>query len=448
MAKIRFYLTNKRAKVETKLYCFINYGLFVEENGKKKYLPLKYTTPFQVLPELWNAENNRAKESKKWADADKFEISQSAVEESARENRNKFNESLAVFELNATRIIFKLTVNNRSPRHDQVKTELDKIYYPDKFNANTNNINYQSFDLIQFIDHIVKTSADLKDTTKKSYNVVKRNIQDYQKKHKGKITPQNADIDFYNSFITFLTGKGLSKNTIGTRIKIIKTVLKYADEKNGVEVCQDYKLKSFAKPAEETESVYLTFDELNRIYNLTLPRSMDKVRDIFLIGCDTGLRFSDLSRLKKDNINSDNTISITTQKTVTKVVVPITPRVRNIFEKYDYKLPRVISNQKFNQYLKEIAKRAEIKEPVTITKTVKGMLVTRTVNKWELVTSHTARRSFATNAFLNDVPAIAIMKITGHKTESAFMKYIRMSPKDNAIKLQSHKFFTQMAVVK
>ena len=76
------------------------------------------------------------------------------------------------------------------------------------------------------------------------------------------------------------------------------------------------------------------------------------------------------------------------------------------------------------------------------------MLVTRTVSKWELVTSHTARRSFATNAFLNDVPALAIMQITGHRTESAFMKYIRMSPKDNAIKLQSHKFFTQIAVVK
>jgi integrase len=76
------------------------------------------------------------------------------------------------------------------------------------------------------------------------------------------------------------------------------------------------------------------------------------------------------------------------------------------------------------------------------------MLVTQTVDKCELVTSHTARRSFATNAFLTDVPAMAIMKFTGHKTESAFMKYIRMSPKDNAIKLQSHKFFTQMSVVK
>lgn len=448
MAKIRFYLTNKRAKGETKLYCFINYGLYVEEKGKKKYLPLKYTTPFQVLPALWNAENNRAKETIKWADADKFEISQSAVDESARENRNKFNDSLAVLELNVNRIISKLTVNNRLPRHEQVKKELDKIYYPDKVIANVTEIDYQSFDLIQFIGHLIRSKSDLKLTTIKSYLVVRKNLQEYQKKHKGSVTPQNANIDFYNSFVSYLTGKGLSKNTIGTRIKIVKSVLAYANEKKGVEVSQDYKLKSFAKPREETESVYLTTDELSRIYDLTLPKSLDNVRDLFLIGCDTGLRFSDLSRLKKDNINSDNTISITTQKTVKKVVVPITPRVRNIFEKYDYKLPRVISNQKFNQFLKEIARYAEIKEPVIITKTVKGMLVTRTVSKWELVTSHTARRSFATNAFLNDVPALAIMQITGHRTESAFMKYIRMSPKDNAIKLQSHKFFTQMAVVK
>jgi integrase len=168
---------------------------------------------------------------------------------------------------------------------------------------------------------------------------------------------------------------------------------------------------------------------------------------MFIIGCDTGLRFSDLSRLTKDNINSDNTISIKTQKTGKVVVIPMTPRVKTIFEKYNYVLPDSISNQKYNEYLKDIARRANLKEPISTTRTIKGMLVTRTVEKWELVTSHTARRSFATNAFLADVPAIAIMKITGHKTESAFMKYIKMTAKDNAIKLQSHKFFTQLTPI-
>ena len=449
MAKVSFYLTDKNAKDETKLFAFINYGLFVyDENGKKKYLPLKYTTNIEVIPALWDNKKNRVKESLKWAQPETFEISKFAVEESARKKYESINSEIILFEKSAKDIVSKLTVNGRLPRHEQVRKELDRIYNPKRLIGSLEQINYHSFDLVQFIDHIVNTSTNLRNSTKKNYKVVKKNVEDYQKKYKGTITPQNADIDFYNSFVKFLTSAGLSKNTIGTRIKIIKAVLNYANERID-NVCQDYKKESFAKPSEETESVYLTQDELNSISNLKyLPPYLEKVRDMFIIGCDTGLRFSDLSRLTKNNINSDNTISIKTQKTGKVVVIPMTPRVKTIFEKYNYVLPDSISNQKYNEYLKDIARRANLKESISITKTIKGMLVTRTVEKWELVTSHTARRSFATNAFLADVPAIAIMKITGHKTESAFMKYIKMTAKDNATKLQSHKFFTQMAVVK
>lgn len=448
MAKVSFYLTDKNAKDETKLFAFINYGLFVyDENGKKKYLPLKYTTNIEVIPALWDNKKNRVKESLKWAQPETFEISKFAVEESARKKYESINSKIVLFEQSAKDIVSKLTVNGRLPRHEQVRKELDRIYNPKRLIGSLEQINYHSFDLVQFIDHIVNTSTNLRNSTKKNYKVVKKNVEDYQKKYKGTITPQNADIDFYNSFVKFLTSAGLSKNTIGTRIKIIKAVLNYANERID-NVCQDYKKESFAKPSEETESVYLTQDELNSISNLKyLPPYLEKVRDMFIIGCDTGLRFSDLSRLTKDNINSDNTISIKTQKTGKVVVIPMTPRVKTIFEKYNYVLPDSISNQKYNEYLKDIARRANLKEPISTTRTIKGMLVTRTVEKWELVTSHTARRSFATNAFLADVPAIAIMKITGHKTESAFMKYIKMTAKDNATKLQSHKFFTQLTVV-
>jgi integrase len=448
MAKVSFYLTDKNAKDETKLFAFINYGLFVyDENGKKKYLPLKYTTNIEVIPALWDNKKNRVKESLKWAQPETFEISKFAVEESARKKYESINSEIVLFEQSAKDIVSKLTVNGRLPRHEQVRKELDRIYNPKRLIGSLEQINYHSFDLVQFIDHIVNTSTNLRNSTKKNYKVVKKNVEDYQKKYKGTITPQNADIDFYNSFVKFLTSAGLSKNTIGTRIKIIKAVLNYANERID-NVCQDYKKESFAKPSEETESVYLTQDELNSISNLKyLPPYLEKVRDMFIIGCDTGLRFSDLSRLTKDNINSDNTISIKTQKTGKVVVIPMTPRVKTIFEKYNYVLPDSISNQKYNEYLKDIARRANLKEPISTTRTIKGMLVTRTVEKWELVTSHTARRSFATNAFLADVPAIAIMKITGHKTESAFMKYIKMTAKDNAIKLQSHKFFTQLTPI-
>lgn len=212
----------------------------------------------------------------------------------------------------------------------------------------------------------------------------------------------------------------------------------------------DFKKKRFSKPKEETNSVYLNNDELLKIYNCDFSKrkKLDRVRDIFLIGCYTGLRFSDLSQLKSDNISEDGTITVKTQKTGKTVVIPIHTIVRTILAKYNNELPKMLSNQKFNDYIKEVAKAADIDESIFLQTTKGGLSYTETVPKYSLVTSHTARRSFATNAFLAGVPTISIMKITGHKTESAFMKYIKISDKENAIQLKAHKFFNQMVVSK
>ena len=189
--------------------------------------------------------------------------------------------------------------------------------------------------------------------------------------------------------------------------------------------------------------------ELEDMYNLDLSKTpkLARVRDLFLIGAYTGLRFSDLSHLNKNNI-TDHTITVKTIKTGVLVVIPKTPLVRSILEKYSGNLPKIPSNQKFNDYIKEIAKRAGITELVAIDQTKGNMTISTSIPKYNLVSSHTARRSFATNAFLNDVPPIQIMKITGHKTEVAFMKYIKISQEENAHKLMSHPFFTKMVVNK
>ena len=277
------------------------------------------------------------------------------------------------------------------------------------------------------------------------YNIIR---QGKEKKNKIKLTFKNTDIDFYNSFVKYLTGLGLGQNSIGTRIKIIKTILNNANER-GLNVSTDYQKKSFSKPSEETENVYLNETELTAIFNLTkLPTYLENVRDIFLIGCYTGLRYSDLIRLTKDNITPDNTIRIKTEKTEKIVDIPIHTHVKQIFEKYDYQLPKSISNQKYNDYIKMVVEQAGIKEPITKQYRKNGMLANLTEPKYNLCTSHTARRSFATNAFLADIPTLAIMKITGHKTESSFMKYIKMSAKDNAMKLKSHKFFNPLTIAR
>lgn len=193
---------------------------------------------------------------------------------------------------------------------------------------------------------------------------------------------------------------------------------------------------------EEVDSIYLNLDELQKIYALDLSKTpkYEKVRDLFLIGCDTGLRISDLKRLNKSNLKKD-TIEIKTQKTKDAVIIPYTKRVRKIIAKYDGNIPPAISDQRYNEYLKELGELAGIDELTNKTMTKAGKPITTTVPKYELIVSHTARRSFATNAYKSHVPTLSIMKITGHKTESSFMKYIKVTKEENAELLIKHPFF-------
>ena len=203
----------------------------------------------------------------------------------------------------------------------------------------------------------------------------------------------------------------------------------------------DFKSTKFKILSEEAESIYLTEEEILLLFNLDLSqnRKLETVRDLFIVGCYTGLRFSDFTQIKKENIK-DGFISIRTQKTDKPVVIPIHWTIQQILDKYcnenENSLPRAISNQKMNEYLKEIGKKAEIKEMVLVTKSKGGLKVKSSVQKYELISTHTARRSLATNLFLQGFPSISIMKITGHKSEKAFLKYIKMTPEENAIKLK------------
>jgi len=459
MAKISFYLTDQTKK-ETALFCLINYGLFSIENDKKKYLPLKYYTDIEMYPDLWNKDLNRAKESNRWANPETFDISAQAVIESAKKNYNEINDKIETFEKTAKDLIKILSENGSVPSHDSLRYELDKVFKPSKI-ITPNDPTETPKEFISFIEFFIKT-ATRKPNTIKSYNTAKNNLLEYQLEKSKTLTFDKIDIDFYNDFIDYLTKPakvktkagniitraGLSKNTIGTRIKILKTFLAAANDRDIV-VSMDYTKKSFKKPNEETFSIYLTESELTDMYNKSdLPPYLERVRDIFLIGSSTGLRFSDLSKLKKENLTPENTIRIKTEKVDRTIEAPITPLVRQIFEKYNYELPKIPTNNNFNDYIKMVASRAGIKEPVTIERSKGVFIVGQVIEKYNLVTSHTARRSFATNAFLAGVPTLSIMKITGHKTEASFMRYIKMSAKDNAIKMQQHPFFNKLVIAK
>ena len=220
--------------------------------------------------------------------------------------------------------------------------------------------------------------------------------------------------------------------------------------------------RDFIAPKDSVDNVYLDLKELEKIYTLDIPSAVQKdaacnkaqegeniprkitalrrARGLFLIGCYTGLRVSDFSRLSAAHIGRH--ITIKTHKTGIPVVIPIHPIVREIIES-GFDLTNTISDQKLNEQIKELCRLAGITEDVLINKNEGGKNVEKIIPKYKLVSSHTARRPFATNAYKAGVPTIAIMKITGHTKESTFLKYIKVSAQENAEMLSRHPFFMQ-----
>ena len=248
---------------------------------------------------------------------------------------------------------------------------------------------------------------------------------------------EEIDMKFYYDFRDFAyTNEELSDNYFGTCIKFLKTVMNEAADE-GLNANMIYKNKKFVKVNIDVENIYLTADQLEIMFKKDLSKleKLDRVRDLFLVGCWTGLRFSDFTNIQPENIDG-NFIDIKTQKTGEKIAIPIHPTVKAILEKYAGKtpnsLPPPISNVKMNEYLKDLGKELDFDEIITLEKNRGGRIEKQSKALHELLTTHTARRSFASNMFRLGVPSMIIMAVTGHRSEASFMKYIKVTPREKA----------------
>ncbi|MEI6765966.1 MAG: site-specific integrase [Bacteroidota bacterium] len=395
MAEVNFYLKNPNAKGKTLIYLFFSYD-------KQR---LKYSSGESIRPILWNAKKQRSVGSA----AGSMEL-------------NGFLDKIGEDTMNIYR---QLKTGDEFISLQLLKEKLDERFSVTK----KAKLNLFSF-IKQFIDS-VKTLKQV--GTIKAYQTTLNILNDYKDLTKKNLDFNTINLDFYNDFSEYLIKeKKLSTNTIGKHIKILKVFLNEATER-GFNTKMDYKSKRFKVVTEDTEAIYLSEQELDLLYNLPLDYSkrLDKARDLFIVGCYTGLRFSDFSQLRPENFNN-GVIKIRTQKTDEVVVVPVHQRVSAIMEKYSNELPQAISNQKLNEYLKEIGALAKINDDIQITKNKGGERIKTTFKKFDLISTHTARRSFATNLFLAGFPAISIMRITGHRTEKAFSRYLKISPEQNA----------------
>lgn len=279
--------------------------------------------------------------------------------------------------------------------------------------------------------------------TIKSFAKLKRNLERYSQETGQGVDYSDFTIEYYHKLKSWMTGRGLTLNYVGALLKDFKLLLKQSHSE-GLHQNTVFQHRDFRRLVEEVDNVYLSDEELTILFNLDLSKhpKLDRTRDCFLIGCYTGLRFSDFSELRPENITHNGKIlTRKTIKTGERVSIPLKANLLAILKKHDGKPPKTISNQKLNDNLKELCQLAGFTERVEMGRTKGGFRQIRVLEKWELVTTHTARRSFATNAFLAGIDTVSIMKITGHKSESVFMRYIKISSEQNALLLLRHAHF-------
>lgn len=303
--------------------------------------------------------------------------------------------------------------------------------------------------LLEYYDKFLK---ELRDGVRKSDKGViasPRTITNYQQGYNRltefqdylgePITWEMINRDFLSRYILFLQSsrRGLdayNTNTCSKRIKEIKHIIRAAREE-GVTTCPVPEFK-FGEVA--VDSVYLTWDEIARFAAADLSglsKGHEIARDLFLVGCYCGQRVSDYASIKSDQIHTDSDgrvyISVLQKKTGAKVEIPVRKELREILAKYNNELP-TLADQKINAYIKEIAKVAGIDEAIEFTSTKGGKAHTIKRPKYELITSHTARRTAATLMYLDGVDSMDIRQITGHSSDKMLQKYIRSTAHDNA----------------
>lgn len=215
---------------------------------------------------------------------------------------------------------------------------------------------------------------------------------------------------------------------------------------------RDYQFFTVKKMA--TTKIALSFEELETLYNLDLSGhpGLIQSRDLFLIGCYTGLRFSDFSRIQAENVEQGEDgrkyITIVTQKTGTLVTIPLLPIPEALLQKYGYNAPK-LTNQYLNRNLKELGKLAGLTGKMFVINTAGGVRNDEILEKSELLSSHVARRSFATNFYKQGkTPIHDLMRITGHATEKQFMQYIKIDGKESAANFARTQEAAPMTVVK
>ena len=347
------------------------------------------------------------------------------------------------------------TVNPDEVNKDWLQKQIDYYYNPPREAVALPTA------LLKYFDYFIEAKKnEITIGTQKKYNVTKHLLERYQKTKSIQINIADVNDKFKIDFENYCLKNNYALNTISKDLRTIKTVCNHAKH-NGI--ITSHQLDRIKTPQHKTEKIYLTFDELTKIENIDKRRlddNFDHAKDWLIISCYTGQRVSDFMRFDKSMIRYEKNkqgvskpfIEFTQIKTNKLMTVALHPKVIEILEKRNGNFPKIISDAKYNLYIKQVCRIADI------TDLIKGSKITdinkddeskskddikqyRKENgmfkKWELVTSHIGRRSFATN-FYGTIPTTYLINVTGHSTEAMFLNYLGKSNKDLAMELTNY----------
>jgi integrase len=278
-------------------------------------------------------------------------------------------------------------------------------------------------DFYSFFEYFIKQKEYVGYQRKRYYIRTLNKLKLFEKVYRYPITFVSMNDLFIQKFKEHLIEQEYHTNTVRMYVKVVRSVLRKSLIK-GLHTNRSFQDESWQVPEVPTKNFSLSEDEIKQIQESQMPAHLIRIRDLFIMGCYLGMRFSDLMAITHENFGEYKGIPvlrIEQQKTKNMITIPIKPVVMDLFNKYNG-LPTSISNQAFNKKIKEVARIAMFAKSTEFT-------------------SHIMRRSFATNGYLAGIPSIDLMKVTGHKSESAFLKYIKVSREETAERLSSHPFF-------
>jgi integrase len=277
---------------------------------------------------------------------------------------------------------------------------------------------------------IEKTSLTNRPNTIKTYRTTLRHLREFEQHTRYTITFETLTATFLDKFSAYLIKqRRLTDSVIRKNVTILKTFLSYATER-GLNESQAF--KRFSWKHREPDVLTLTKEELEAIaaLHLTSKPYLENARALFLLGCYTGLRFSDVASLRPEHVQGNN-LRLTTHKTSDTLTIPLRPEAKVLIQRMLSNQVHPITNQRLNQYVKELGCLAGIDRPTERVRYQGGnRLPGQAVPKYELLTTHTARRTFVTQALKDGMRDVTVRKITGHKDLKSFSRYIEVAERD------------------